>query len=71
MILKQKSKTKLKKIMILNKLDPNPKMQLFPKEESIKRKERKPKQLSPEYVMTSDMHQLLNSLKRHATTNLK
>ncbi len=61
-----------------DKLDPKPTMVLFPKEESVERKERKPKRLAPEYVFIfddlgsdQDMHQLLNVLKRHATTKQK
>ena len=40
MILKQKNKKRLKKDE--DDLDPKPKMELFPKEESVERKERKP-----------------------------
>ena len=36
------------------KLDPKPKMELFPKEELKERKERKPKRLAPEYVFIFD-----------------
>ncbi len=32
-------------------IDPKPKMDLFPKEKAIERKERKRKKLSPEYVL--------------------
>ena len=51
-----------------DKLDHKPQMQLFPKEESIERKERKPKKLSPEYVFIFD--DLGNDLRHQSITQL-
>ena len=50
------------------KLDPKPKMVLFPKEESIERKPRKPKRLAPEYVFIFD--DLGNDLRHQSITQL-
>ena len=36
------------------KLNPKPKMELFPKEETVERKPRKEKKLSPEYIFVFD-----------------
>ena len=43
-------------------------MVLFPKEESIERKQRKPKRLAPEYVFIFD--DLGNDLRHHSITQL-
>ncbi len=50
------------------KLDPKPKMVLFPEEKSIERKERKPKKLSPEYIFIFD--DLGNDLRHQSITQL-
>ncbi len=50
--LEEKEQEKIKKDE--EKLDPKPKMGLFPKAESIERKARKPKRLAPEYVFIFD-----------------
>ena len=50
--LESKEQEKIKKDS--DKLDPKPKMHLFPKEESKERKERKSKKLAPEYVFIFD-----------------
>ena len=59
--LETKEQEKIKKDLDIS--DPKPKMDLFPKEKAIERKEREPKQLSPEYVLIFD--DLGNDL-RHA-----
>jgi hypothetical protein len=51
-----------------DKLDPKPKMDLFPKEKAVERKERKPKRLSPEYVFIFD--DLGNDLRHASITQL-
>ncbi len=51
-----------------DKLDPKPIMQLFPKEEALERKPRKPKRLSPEYVFIFD--DLGNDLRHASITQL-
>ena len=50
--LEEKQQEKIKKDE--DNLNPKPKMDLFPKEKAIERKERKPKKLSPEYVFIFD-----------------
>jgi hypothetical protein len=50
------------------KLEPKPKMELFPKEEPKERKERKPKKLAPEYVFIFD--DLGNDLRHPSITQL-
>ena len=50
------------------KLDPKPKMVLFPEEKLIERKERKPKKLSPEYIFIFD--DLGNDLRHQSITQL-
>ena len=60
--LEEKEQEKIKKDN--DKLDPKPKMDLFPTEESIERKPRKPKRLAPEYVFIFDD---LGSDLRHAS----
>jgi hypothetical protein len=51
-----------------DKLDPKQKIDLFPKEKAIERKERKPKRLSPEYVFIFD--DLGNDLRHQSITQL-
>jgi hypothetical protein len=51
-----------------DKLEPKPKMELFPKEEPKERKERKPKKLAPEYVFIFD--DLGNDLRHPSITQL-
>jgi hypothetical protein len=50
------------------KLDPKPKMVLFPEEKLIERKPRKPKKLSPEYIFIFD--DLGNDLRHQSITQL-
>ena len=50
------------------KLEPKPKMELFPKEEPKERKERKSKKLAPEYVFIFD--DLGNDLRHPSITQL-
>ena len=64
--LEAKEQEKIKKDE--EKLDPKPLMVLFPKEESIERKPRKPKKLSPEYVFIFD--DLGNDLRHPSITQL-
>ena len=50
------------------KLNPKPKMELFPKNEPIERKERKPKKLAPEYIFIFD--DLGSDLRHSSITQL-
>ena len=70
--LEAKEQEKIKKDE--DKIDLKPKLDLFPKEESIERKERKPKKLAPEYVFIFDdlgndlRHPSITQLLRHHAT---
>ena len=64
--LEAKEQEKIKKDS--DKLDPKPKMDLFPKDEPTEKKERKPKKLSPEYVFIFD--DLGNDLRHASITQL-
>ena len=48
------------------KLNPKPKMELFPKDEPIERKERRPKKLAPEYIFIFD--ELVSDLRHYKCT---
>ncbi len=64
--LEAKEQEKIKKDN--DKRDPKPTMDLFPKQESIERKERKPKRLAPESVFIFD--DLGNDLRHQSITQL-